>query len=146
MSLETLEAKVQDFEAMDTSARIQALIGLAQNVTDLEPQHNETWDFTEIRQDQECLDEMGLYLRHNKDRLHLAAVVGNEATTLTKALTAVLVEHLRGETPTRILELRDSFVPRLVGESLLRQRRNAAYYPLRRVQDAVRHLLEQQVA
>ena len=144
MSLETLEAQVQDFEKMDSSQRIKALIELAQNVSKLEPQHGQTWDISEIRQDQECLDEMGLYLRHNKNTLELAATVGSEATTLTRALTAVLVQHLNGETPTRILELKDGFVPRLVGESLLRQRRNAAYYPLRRVQDAVRHLLEQQ--
>ena len=142
MSLETLEAQVQHFETLDNSARIQALINLAQNVSQLEPKHNETWDFSEIRQDQECLDEMGLYLRHNKNTLELAATVGSEATTLTRALTAVLVQHLNGETKDRILELKDSFVPRLVGESLLRQRRNAAYYPLRRIQDAVRHFLK----
>ena len=142
MSLETLEAQVQHFETLDNSARIQALIALAQNVDQLEPQQTDTWDFTEIRQDQECLDEMGLYLRHKDNTLELAATVGSEATTLTRALTAVLIQHLNGETKDRILELKDSFVPRLVGESLLRQRRNAAYYPLRRVQDAVRHLLE----
>jgi sulfur transfer protein SufE len=140
MSLETLEAQVQHFETLDNSARIQALINLAQNVGQLEPKHHETWDFTEIRQDQECLDEMGLYLRHNNNSLELAATVGSETTTLTRALTAVLVQHLNGETKDRILELKDSFVPRLVGESLLRQRRNAAYYPLRRIQDAVRHM------
>jgi sulfur transfer protein SufE len=140
MSLETLEAQVQHFETLDNSARIKALITLAQNVSQLEPKHHETWDLTEIRQDQECLDEMGLYLRHNKNTLELAATVGSEATTLTRALTAVLVQHLNGETKDRILELKDSFVPRLVGESLMRQRRNAAYYPLRRIQDAVRHL------
>jgi sulfur transfer protein SufE len=143
MSLETLEAQVQHFETLDNSARIQALISLAQGVSQLEPQQHQTWDFTEIRQDQECLDEMGLYLRHKDNTLELAATVGSEATTLTRALTAVLIEHLNGETKDRILELKDSFVPRLVGESLLRQRRNAAYYPLRRVQDAVRHLSEQ---
>lgn len=141
MSLESLEHHVQHFESLDNSARIQALIGLAQSLAPLEPDTN--WDYTEIRQDQECLDEMGLYLRQQHNTLHFAATVGSEATTLTRALTAVLVKHLSGETPQRILDLKDAFVPRLVGESLLRQRRNAAYYPLRRVQDAVRHLVEQ---
>jgi sulfur transfer protein SufE len=140
MSLETLEQQVQHFETLDNSARIKALIELAQNVSSLEPKKTDIWDLTEIRQDQECLDEMGLYLRHNNNSLELAATVGSEATTLTRALTAVLVKHLNGETKDRILELKDSFVPRLVGESLLRQRRNAAYYPLRRIQDAVRHM------
>ncbi len=140
MSLESLEHQVQHFESLDNSARIQALIALAGQMSHLEPEAHQTWDYTEIRQDQECLDEMGLYLRHNENSLELAATVGSEATTLTRALTAVLVQHLNGETKDRILELKDNFVPRLVGESLLRQRRNAAYYPLRRIQDAVRHM------
>ncbi len=140
MSLETLETQVKHFETLDNRDRIQALIELAQNASKLEPKQTDNWDLTEIRQDQECLDEMGLYLRRNKNTLELAATVGNEATTLTRALTAVLIKHLNGETPARILGLKVSFVPRLVGESLLRQRRNAAYYPLRRLQDAVRQL------
>jgi sulfur transfer protein SufE len=140
MSLESLEHQVQHFESLDNSARIQALIALAGQISKLEPEQHQIWDYTEIRQDQECLDEMGLYLRYNENSLELAATVGSEATTLTRALTAVLVQHLNGETKDRILELKDSFVPRLVGESLLRQRRNAAYYPLRRIQDAVRHM------
>jgi cysteine desulfuration protein SufE len=140
MSLETLEAQVKHFEALDNSARIQALIGLAQAVGELEPAPNQSWDFCELRQDEECLDALGVYLKKDQDKLHLAASVGEETTTLTRAITTVLVQHLNGETSKRILELSGSFVPRLVGENLLRQRRNTAYYPLRRIQEAVRHL------
>lgn len=142
MSLETLEAQVQHFETLDNSARIQALIGLAQAVADFEPQPSQNWDFSEVRQDEECLDSLGVYLKKDQDTLHFAASVGEETTTLTRALTAVLVCHLSGETSQRILELSNSFVPRLVGEGLLRQRRNTAYYPLRRIQEAVRHFNE----
>jgi sulfur transfer protein SufE len=142
MSLETLEAKVQHFESLDNSARIQALIGLAQTVGEVDPTSVQEWDFSEVRQDEECLDSLGVYLKKDQTRLQLAASVGDETTTLTRALTSVLVQHLNGETPERILEVKDSLVPRLVGESLLRQRRNTAYYPLRRIQDAVRHFVQ----
>jgi sulfur transfer protein SufE len=141
MSLETLEAKVQQFEALDNSARIQALIGLAQSVGEVDP-NAQSWDFSEVRQDEECLDSLGVFLRKDQTKLHLGASVGEETTTLTRALTSVLVQHLSGETPERILEVKDSLVPRLVGESLLRQRRNTAYYPLRRIQEAVRHFVQ----
>jgi cysteine desulfuration protein SufE len=140
MSLETLEAQVQHFESLDNSARITALIGLAQGVSDLEPAPNQQWDFFDVRQDEECLDTLGVYLKKNHNTLQLAASVGEETTTLTRAITSVLVQHLNGETIERILELSGSFVPRLVGENLLRQRRNTAYYPLRRIQEAVRQL------
>jgi cysteine desulfuration protein SufE len=139
MSLETLEAHVQHFENLDNSARIQALIGLAQAVGSIEPAPNASWDFTEVRQDEECLDSLGVYLKKDHSTLQLAASVGEETTTLTRALTAVLVQHLSGETPERILEVSGSVVPRLVGENLLRQRRNTAYYPLRRIQEAVKN-------
>jgi cysteine desulfuration protein SufE len=139
MSLETLEAQVQHFENLDNSARIQALIGLAQGVDSVEPTPDTLWDFSEVRQDEECLDSLGVYLKKDHNTLHLAASVGEETTTLTRALTNVLVQHLSGETPERILELSNQFVPRLVGENLLRQRRTTAYYPLRRIQEAVKN-------
>jgi cysteine desulfuration protein SufE len=140
MSLETLEAQVQHFESLDNSARIAALIGLAQSVGSLEPAPSQQWDFFDVRQDEECLDSLGVYLKKDQNTLQLAASVGEETTTLTRAITSVLVLHLNGETSQRILELSGSFVPRLVGENLLRQRRNTAYYPLRRIQEAVRQL------
>jgi cysteine desulfuration protein SufE len=139
MSLETLEAQVKHFETLDNSARIQALIGLAQTVSRLGPTPDNTWDFSEVRQDEECLDSLGVFLKKDHHVLHFAATVGEETTTLTRALTSVLVQHLSGETPERILSLSNQFVPRLVGEQLLRQRRNTAYYPLRRIQEAVKN-------
>jgi sulfur transfer protein SufE len=70
----------------------------------------------------------------------LAAEVGQEVTTLTRALTALFVENLNGASADDILGVDPSIVPRVVGESLMRQRSNSAYYTLRRVKEAVRAL------
>jgi sulfur transfer protein SufE len=144
MSLESLERAVQGFEGLSREARIGALIELAESLPRFAPLEGESWDVRDVRQDQECQDVLGLFARLEADTVgntvRLAAQVGAESTTLTKALTALFVTHLNGESPRAILSLDQSIVPRVIGESLMRQRSSAAYYTLRRLKEAVEHL------
>jgi cysteine desulfuration protein SufE len=140
MSLESLERTAQHFESLEKDGRIQALIALADGLLKLAPEDGERWDVKDIRKDLECQDVVGLFVRRDGERVHLAAEVGQEVTTLTRALTALFVENLNGEQSADILAVDPNLIPRVVGESLMRQRSNSAYYTLRRLKEAVRAL------
>jgi sulfur transfer protein SufE len=140
MSLPTLETTVQLFENLPKETRIQGLISLADSLPKFAPKPGETFDVEDVRQDHECLDVVGLFVRREGERVHLAAEVGKEVTTLTRALTALFVENLSGETPEAILSVEPTIIPRVVGEALMKQRSNTAYYTLRRIHEAVRML------
>ena len=141
MSLQSLEHAVQELEHLDHGAKIRGLIHLAEHLPGLAPARDEQWDVKDARQDQECLDVLALYVKRLDDgHLKLAAEVGDEATTMTRALTALLVQNLSGETKENILSVGQDVIPRAIGETLLRQRSSGAYYTLRRVHEAVRAL------
>jgi cysteine desulfuration protein SufE len=145
MSLSTLDSAVKLFETFPKETKIQGLISLADSLPRLAPKEGETWDVEDVRKDHECLDVVGLYARLEDGHVKLAAEVGKEVTTLTRALTSLFVENLSGETTQNILSVEASIIPRIVGEALMRQRSNTAYYTLRRIHEAVR-LLEGQKA
>jgi cysteine desulfuration protein SufE len=140
MSLETLENTVKLFEHLPKETRIQGLISLADSLPKFVPDQLEHYDVVDVRKDHECLDVVGLYAKRDGDGVKLAASVGKEVTTLTRALTALFVENLSGETVDHILSVEPSIIPRVVGETLMKQRSNTAYYTLRRIHDAVREL------
>jgi sulfur transfer protein SufE len=143
MSLESLEKIVTTFEDLPKETRIRELIGLADGLANLEPNETDPWDIKDVRQDHECLDAVGIFAKREGPNVKLAATVGRDATTLTRALTALLVENLNGETLENILKVPNSVINRVVGEALLRQRSNTAYYSLRRIQDVARALEHQ---
>jgi cysteine desulfuration protein SufE len=140
MSLATLERTVNDLGARSSGEQITALIALSARLPDLAPRASELWSVQDVRRDIECDDTVGLYARLDGDRVHLAAEIGQEVTTLTKALTALLVEHLDGETPHNIRRVTANDLAPIVPESLLRQRRNTVHYAVQRLQDVVRAL------
>ncbi len=145
MSFDSLEKIVTTFEDLPKETRIRELIGLADGLANLEPIATEQWDIEDVRQDHECLDAVGIYAKREGRNIKLAATVGKDATTLTRALTALLVENLNGETLENILKVPNSVINRVVGEALLRQRSNTAYYSLRRIQEVARALEQQAV-
>jgi cysteine desulfuration protein SufE len=141
MSLSTLDAAVKLFETFPKETKIQGLISLADSLPRLAPKDGVKWDVEDVRKDHECLDVVGLYARlDDQGGVQLAAEVGKEVTTLTRALTSLFVENLSGESPMNILSVEPSIIPRIVGEALMRQRSNTAYYTLRRIHEAVKSL------
>jgi cysteine desulfuration protein SufE len=140
MSLETLENTVKLFEHLPKETKIQGLISLADSLPKFAPKEDEVWDVEDVRKDHECLDVVGLFVKRDGNGVKLAATVGHEVTTLTRALTTLFVENLTGETVEHILGVQQDIIPRVVGEALMRQRSNTAYYTLRRIKEAVRAL------
>lgn len=137
MSLASLEQTVEELQALPRDAQITNLIKLAGGLANFAPDSSQRWEVEDVRQDLECADTVGLYVRRSATGVRLAAEVGSEVTTLTKALTALMVQHLDGETPTAIASVTPSQLSGIVPESLLRQRQNTVNYALQRLQDAV---------
>ena len=140
MSLASLEHRIEELQALPRDAQISNLIALAGGLAKLAPDSSQHWDVRDVRQDLECADTVGLYVRRDSNGVRLAAEVGQEVTTLTKALTALMVQHLDGETPTAIASVTASQLSGIVPASLLRQRQNTVNYAVQRLQDAVRSL------
>ncbi len=140
MSLASLEHRIEELQALPKDAQITNLIQLAGGLAKLAPDFSQHWDIKDVRQDLECADTVGLYVRRDPDGVRLAAEVGQEVTTLTRALTALMVQHLDGETPSAIASVTASQLSSIVPESLLRQRQNTVNYAVQRLQDAVRSL------
>ena len=137
MSLASLEQTVEELKTLPRDAQITNLIKLAGNLKQLAPDASHHWDVKDVRQDLECADTVGLYVRRSEAGVRLAAEVGQEVTTLTKALTALMVQHLDGETPSAIASVTASQLSSIVPESLLRQRQNTVNYAVQRLRDAV---------
>ena len=137
MSLASLEHRIEELQALPRDAQITNLIALAGGLAKLAPDASQRWDVHDVRQDLECADTVGLFVRRDQANVRLAAEVGQEVTTLTKALTALMVQHLDGETPTAIASVTANQLSKIVPESLLRQRQNTVNYAVQRLQDAV---------
>ena len=137
MSLASLEHRIEELQALPRDAQITNLIALAGDLKQLAPDSTQRWEVEDVRQDLECADTVGLFVRRDQANVRLAAEVGQEVTTLTKALTALMVQHLDGETPTAIASVTANQLSKIVPESLLRQRQNTVNYAVQRLQDAV---------
>lgn len=129
------------FESLSEAERRENLIDLASAVTKHAPLPGEPFDIADERKDPECTDKVGVYVRlEETGRLHFAVTLGPQVQTLTRALATILCRGLEGATPTQVLELPQDFVPRIIGEQLVRLRSRTVYYVLSRMKEAVRKL------
>ena len=110
MSLSTLDSAVKMFETFPKETKIQGLISSADSLPRLAPKEGENWDVEDVRKDHECLDVVGLYVESRMATCKLAATVGKEVTTLTRALTSLFVENLSGETRRTYLSVEASII------------------------------------
>jgi cysteine desulfuration protein SufE len=96
-------------------------------------------DLVDIRKDQECLDKVGVHLKlDDAGRAQFYVTVGDEVQTLTRAMASILCEGLAGTRALSVPDLPATFVPRIVGQKLFRQRSHTVYYILTRMKAAVK--------
>lgn len=130
------------FESLTEAERRENLIDLAAAAKHHEPGEGEVFDFSDVRKDAECTDTVGVFIRVNEDgRAHFAITLGPQVQTLTRAMAAILCRGLNGATPRQVLDVPQDFVPRIVGEQLVRLRSQTVYYVLSRMKEAVRKLI-----
>ena len=126
------------FQGLPERERREMLIGFAENAGKYEPAQDEKYDFVDIRKDEECSDEVGVYLRiRNGDRVRFRVRLGSGVQTLTRAMTSVLCQGFDGVRCSEVTATSREFVPLVVGSELLRQRSRTVYYVLGRMQEAV---------
>lgn len=138
-----LAEMVAFFETLNEAERRENLIDLAAAAKRHGPGEGESFDFSEVRKDAECSDVVGVFLRvDDGGRCHFAVSFGPHVQTLTRAMATVLCRGLEGATPREVRDVPEDFVPRIVGDHLVRLRSQTVYYVLSRMKEAARRLRE----
>ena len=132
-----LEQILELFEHLPETERREMLISFAENTRQHEPQEGETFDLEDVRKDDECTDEVGVFLKIDEHGgAHFRVKLGPKVQTLTRAMTAILCQGLEGSAPQTVQEVPQDFVPRIVGTELVRLRSQTVYYVLTRMKSA----------
>lgn len=135
------------FESLPDAEKREMLISYADTAKNQSPREGETFDLEDIRKDEECTDQVGVFLKVDPDHgSHFRVTLGPQVQTLTKAMTSILCKGLDGLTPQEILDVPADFVPRIVGADLVRQRSQTVYYILTRMKSAAKVWLNRQRA
>lgn len=151
MASTTYPSKLQEiidlFEVLPEAERREMLISFSENAGQHEPAEGEAFTIEDIRKDDECTDEVGIYMNVDADN-HASFKVrlGPKVQTLTRAMTSILCRGLDGITPEEVREVAQDFVPRIIGAELVRLRSQTVYYVLTRMKGAAQVFLRQQQA
>ncbi len=134
---EKLEEILELFEHLPETERREMLISFSENTRQHEPREGETFDLEDVRKDDECTDEVGVFLNiDDQGGAHFRVKLGPKVQTLTRAMTAILCQGLDGSIPQAVQEVPQDFVPRIVGSELVRLRSQTVYYVLTRMKSA----------
>ena len=139
---EPLQEIIDHFEGLPEQERRENLMSFSQSAGSCEPGDGESFDVKDDRKDRECTDRVGVFVRiDSQEETHIRISLGPNVQTLTRAMTAILCRGLSGQSPNTILKLPPDFVPRIIGEELIRMRARTVYYILDRIKEAVRKLV-----
>jgi cysteine desulfuration protein SufE len=143
-----LQDIVELFEGLPESERREMLVTYAENSTKWVPLDGDTFDFEDVRKDEECTDTVGVFLNASGTpaAVEFKISLGPEVQTLTRAMTSILCRGLNGATPRAILDIPADFVPKIVGAELVRLRSQTIYYVLGRMKGAVKVYLSRAAA
>ena len=134
---EKLNEILELFECLPETERHEMLISFSENASQHEPREGQTFDLEDVRKDDECTDEVGIFLNVDEnDRASFKVRLGPKVQTLTRAMTSILCQGLEGSTPESIQAVPQDFVPRIVGTELVRLRSQTVYYVLTRMKSA----------
>lgn len=135
-----LQEIVELFRRLPEGERRALLMHYATQAASAAPAGAEAYQINDIRQDAQCSDVVGVHLSLEDGRLRLALSLGPRVQTLTRAMAAILHQGLRGCSPGEVLAVPEDVITAIVGETLVRQRSQTAFYLLRRLRAAVEAL------
>ena len=142
-----LKGIIELFENLSDPEKRETLVTYAEGTKRHEPAEGASFDLEDVRKDDECTDEVGIFLNVDGDnRASFKVRLGPQVQTLTKAMTSILCTGLEGSTPQEILDIPADFVPRIVGAELVRLRSQTVYYVLTRMKSASKVYLNRQRA
>ena len=137
----SLQEIVDLFEMLPEQERRENLMSFAQAANTWEPKEGETFAIEDDRRDAECTDRVGIYINISSEgTAEFRVSLGPNVQTLTRAMTTILCRGLSGQRPEVILNLKTDFVPRIIGEELIRMRSRTVYYILDRIKGTLRTL------
>jgi cysteine desulfuration protein SufE len=137
-----LQEIIAFYERLSNDEKREALINEATLTGQYEPAVGEDFDLEDIRKDTECSDTVGIFVNLADDgEVTFKILLGGKVQTLTRAMAVILCRGLNGCSAGEIINLPESFVPRIVGSELHRLRSRTVYYVLRRLKKAVRALV-----
>ncbi|MBU6302422.1 MAG: Fe-S metabolism protein SufE [Verrucomicrobia bacterium] len=129
------------FEGLTETQRRETLWSFAEESNHLAPREGELSAVIDDRTEPDCVDAVTLFLGIGPNGgLRLRATFGAGTQTLTRALVAILCRGLDGADLALAAELPDDFIPRIVGEPLLRSRSRSVHRLTGRLREAVRRL------
>src|SRR5436190_5801613 len=92
------------FESLPEDERRETLVSYADNAKNQEPRESENFDLVDVRKDEECTDTVGVYLHVGEGgKAHMRMTLGPEVQTLTRSMTAIHCQRLKGATPHKTL-------------------------------------------
>lgn len=137
-----LQEIVNLFESLPAQEKRELLIAYSDRSGEYAPKEGETFLLSDVRKDEECTDSVGVFLKADSgERLLFRMSLGPHVQTLTRAMASILCQGLAGSTAAEVMGMPSSFVPKIVGAELVRQRSQTVYYILARLKGACRRLL-----
>lgn len=138
---QSLQEIVDLYEQLSDDEKREALNNEAAQAEQYQPLEGEVFELEETRKDHECSDTVGIFVTTSDDDTIVFKIqLGEKVQTLTRALSVILCKGLAGCSAKEIVDLPDTFIPRIVGSELYRLRSRTVYYVLGRLKEAVKRL------
>ena len=138
-----LKRIVDYFSKLDEQTRRTRLIEYADQADKWLPKEEEPILIEDLRNDDECMDEVGIYIVDEGEQISFRLYFGDEVQTLTKAMGVILGKGLSETTIEQVQELPSQVVTDIIGQRLVRNRSQTVYYILNRMKSAVKQLERQ---
>jgi cysteine desulfuration protein SufE len=128
------------FESLTEDEKRENLLSYANKSKVWEPVPDQDYDLDDIRNDEQCLDTVGIHLKIIQKNVFFNISMGPKVQTLTRALASILCEALEGASIKQVLALEDECISQIVGEKLVRLRSQTIYYLIQRMRSAVSNI------
>jgi cysteine desulfuration protein SufE len=128
------------FESLTENEKRENLLSYANKSKVWEPVPGQDYDLDDIRNDEQCLDTVGIHLKIIQKNVFFNISMGPKVQTLTRALASILCEALEGASIEQVLALEDECISQIVGEKLVRLRSQTIYYLIQRMRSAVSNI------
>lgn len=137
---EKLTKLIHFFESLQENERRENLMLFANNAEKWMPEEQVNYCIKDIRKDEHCTDEVGIFVLSDKNEISFRVSLGEKVQTLTRAISSILCEVIEKQDKNTIRAINRNDISRIVGHELVRLRSQTVYYILDRMQEALEKL------
>ena len=137
---EKLTELIHFFESLQENERRENLMLFANNAEKWMPEEQVNYCIKDIRKDEHCTDEVGIFVLSDKNEISFRVSLGEKVQTLTRAISSILCEVSEKQDKNTIRVINRNDISRIVGHELVRLRSQTVYYILDRMQEALEKL------